>query len=135
MVGGNLRKIKSKTALDRYKKFIKDEAIMTQERIKKEISLEEAKINEKITNDVSSIKNDLACQLEDRKKLHMETKMTLNAIDKLISAENNENNVEATFKTATDDDIDDMTLFDTTPLGLDKLTTKTEDVDDFIDWE
>jgi len=135
MVGGNLRKIKSKTALDRYKKFIEDEAIMTQERIKTEISLEEAKMNEKITNDVSSIKNDLACQLEDRKKLHLETKTTLKAIDKLISAENNENNVEATFKTATDADIDDMTLFDATPLGLDKLTAETEDVDDFLDWD
>jgi len=134
-VGGNLKKINSKTALNRYKKFIEDEAIMTQERIKTEISLEEAKINEKITNDVSSIKNDLACQLEDRKKLHLETKITLKAIDKLISAENNENNVEATFKTATDDEIDDMTLFNTSPLGLDKLTTETEDIDDFLDWD
>merc|ERR1712243_256259 len=98
----------------------------TQERIKTEISLEEAKINEKITND-------LACQLEDRKKLHLETKLTLKAIDKLISAENNENNVEDTFKTATDDEIDDMTLFNTSPLGLDKLTTETEDTDEFVD--
>ena len=67
-IGLNLNRIKSKEALDRYKKFVFDSALITQEKIKQEVSLEEAKITEKITKDVSMVKNDIACQLDDLTK-------------------------------------------------------------------
>lgn len=137
VIGSNLKKINSPRALERYKKYIEDDAIMTQERIKSEISKEEAKINDRITNEVAMIKNNVACGLEDRKEQHLETKLALEAfkdVDKLLSAENNEKNMRVTIETATEDDINTMTLFSDAKLGMNDLEEDEENIDKFLNW-
>ena len=79
-----------------YKKYIEHDAISTSEAIREKVSYEEKKIFEKITEDVSFIKNELACQMEgkDNRLEEEEKKKQRKIVAKLISSENSRDNVK-----------------------------------------
>ena len=79
-----------------YKKYIEYDAISTSEAIREKVSYEERKIFEKITEDVSFIKNELACQMEgkDNRLEEEEKKKQREVVAKLISSENSRDNVK-----------------------------------------
>merc|ERR1712126_718470 len=73
--------------------YIEQDAISTSEAIREKVSHEERKIHKTISEDVYFIKNELACQMEERDN-RLEEDMKRESIAKLISSENSKENVK-----------------------------------------
>ena len=80
--------------LENYKKYIERDAIATSEAISDEVSYEERKINQIIADDISIMKNELACKMEEKdSRLGEDQKNERESIAKLVASENSKENI------------------------------------------